>query len=132
MKIIKKEVDYTIRALIFIYEKGGKSSISEICRNMNAPKPFLRKILQILSKNGILKSTKGIGGGFEFNKPFGEITLADITYLFTEKIKKGSCPFKTPICSNSHKCKLKFKISEIEDKIYEQLSSVKISDLWRP
>lgn len=131
MKIIKKEVDYAVRALMFIYEKGGKTSIAEIGQNMNAPKPFLRKILQILSKNRILKSSKGVGGGFEFNKPFEEITLADITYIFTEKMKKGACPFKTPICSNSNKCKLKFKIAEVEEKIYRQLSSIKIYDFWR-
>ncbi|MCX7648898.1 MAG: Rrf2 family transcriptional regulator [Elusimicrobiales bacterium] len=131
MKIIKKEVDYAVKALIFIYENGGKSSITKIHSQLNAPYAFLKKILQILAKNNILKSIKGIGGGFEFKKPFKEITLADITYVFSEKIKKGTCPFKNPICSNSNKCKLKFKISEIEENIYKQLSSIKLIDLWR-
>lgn len=131
MRIIKKETDYAIRALIFINENGGKASISEICKNMKVPRPFLRKILQILSKNKILKSNKGIGGGFKFLKPFNEITLADITYIFNPKLNKGSCPFKNPICSNFNKCKLKLKISEVEEKIYQELSSVKISQLWR-
>lgn len=131
MRIIKKEVDYSIRALIFIYEKGGKVSINQIYKNINAPKAFLRKILQILSKKGILKSTKGIGGGFEFRKPFTEITLADITYIFIEKIRKGTCPFKNPICSNSQKCKLKNKIAEIEEDIYNKLSNIKIYEIWK-
>ena len=129
MRIIKKEVDYAIRSVIFIHKMGGFSKACEIYKEINAPKSFLRKILQTLAKNNILKSIKGRNGGFKLEKNIKEINLSDITYLFTEKPKRGMCPFKTPICLNSSRCKLKFRIGEIEEKIQKELSKIRLYEL---
>jgi len=131
MRIIKKETDYAIRAIYFINSKGGKASSFEIYNEMDLPRPFLRKILQTLSKNGILKSYKGKGGGFELKIPFKDITLYMIEEIFTPKMRRGDCPFKNKICSNFSKCHLKVKIYEIENKFIEELSKIKLIDLWR-
>ena len=131
MRIIKKETDYAIRALYFINSKGGMASSSDIYNEIDLPRPFIRKILQMLTKSGILKSYKGKGGGFELKIPFKDITLYMIEEIFAPKMRRGECPFKSRICSNFSRCYLKLKIYEIEKRFIEDLSKIKLIDLWR-
>ena len=67
MKLITRDTDYAVRALCFIGQRQKRLiSASELVANLKIPRPFLRKILQTLNREGILNSYKGKGGGFEF------------------------------------------------------------------
>lgn len=131
MRIIKKETDYAIRALYFIHSRGGMASSADIYSEMNMPRPFIRKILQMLAREEILISFKGRGGGFKLSIPFEKLDIATIDLIFSEPMKKGNCPFRNPLCSNYNRCKLKFKIYELENKFYDELKKIKLIDLWR-
>ncbi|MBU2258562.1 MAG: Rrf2 family transcriptional regulator, partial [Candidatus Omnitrophica bacterium] len=65
MKLITRDTDYALRALCFIAKNKDKvTPAPELVAKLKIPRPFLRKILQSLDKNGLLKSYKGKGGGF--------------------------------------------------------------------
>ena len=72
---------YGIRAVIFIASRPDKKSntgLKQIADELKIPQPYLAKILQILSKKKILRSTKGPHGGFYLQKPADELSLMDI------------------------------------------------------
>ncbi|MEK6867744.1 MAG: Rrf2 family transcriptional regulator, partial [Nanoarchaeota archaeon] len=59
MRLITRNTDYAMKALCFIAQNNKKKEtipVHELARNLNIPKPFLRKILQVLNKKGLLKS----------------------------------------------------------------------------
>ena len=59
MKLITRDTDYAVRALIFIIkQKKEVISVNKLINNLKLPRPFLRKILQVLNKKGILNSAK--------------------------------------------------------------------------
>ena len=65
--MFSKSTEYAIRAVFYIAKStqlGRKVGIKEIASNIQSPEPFLGKILQELSKGGIVKSVKGPNGGF--------------------------------------------------------------------
>ena len=65
--MISKSSKYAIRAALFLTlhdGNGKKTGASEMAEQMSVPGAFLSKILQTLSKNGIVSSKKGPGGGF--------------------------------------------------------------------
>ena len=65
MKLINRDTDYAVRALSYILRRKDKIvTAAELVRELDMPRPFLRKILQSLNKNGFLKSQRGKGGGF--------------------------------------------------------------------
>ncbi|MBM3255649.1 MAG: Rrf2 family transcriptional regulator, partial [Candidatus Omnitrophica bacterium] len=69
MKLITRDTDYALRALCFVARsKDGVVSVSELVDSLKIPKPFLRKSLQLLNKKGVLKSYKGLGGGFKLTR----------------------------------------------------------------
>ena len=70
MKLLTRNTDYGIRALCFIAKAKDKIvPVPELVKALRIPKPFLRKILQLLTKNGFVKSYKGMGGGFSLAIP---------------------------------------------------------------
>ncbi len=132
MKIIKKEVDYAIRALIYIHQKGGKASAKEIYSDIKAPKPFIRKILQALAKAGMLESEKGKGGGFSLKIRFENINLKMLSDIFSPPpMRRGECPFRNRLCNEFGRCKLKSKIYQIEQEVLDKMSQISLSELWR-
>lgn len=83
MKLITRDTDYAVRALCFIAENKGKIvSVSELVKVLKIPRPFLRKLLQILHRKRILKSFKGRGGGFQLAIPAERIYLVDLIKFF--------------------------------------------------
>lgn len=62
-----KTCEYALRAVFFIAQKsehGRKVGIREIAASIDSPEPFIAKILQDLSKRGLIQSAKGPTGGF--------------------------------------------------------------------
>lgn len=67
MKLVNRETHHAIRALVGMAESGlEKTTVVELAKRTDIPRPFLRKIVQTLNKEGILESSRGKGGGFRF------------------------------------------------------------------
>lgn len=132
MKLITRDTDYAMRALLFMArQKKKKTSVSELARALEIPRPFLRKILQVLNKKRILKSYKGQGGGFSLAAATDKIFLVDLIKIFQGQLKINECFLKKEICPEASVCALKKRIEDIERYIVSQLSSINIASLLK-
>jgi Rrf2 family protein len=95
------------------------------------PRPFLRKILQTLNKEGLLNSSKGKDGGFALAVSPGEITLTDVMKIFQGSIRLNECKFKKSDCPHINDCLLKKKIDEIEKEVIAKLKAITISSILK-
>lgn len=130
MKLLKKETDYAIRALIFIAKKTPAiTAVSDIDKQIGVSKPFLRKILQTLNKEGVLISQKGRGGGFVLARKPGKIFLKDIMKIFQGELNLNNCIFDKKLCQNHKTCILRNKISSIEKTLSVEIEKIKLIDL---
>lgn len=130
MKLITKDTDYAVRALIYL--RGNKArvvSVSELVDNLKIPRPFLRKIMQTLTNGGIVNSQKGKQGGFKLALTADKILLVELRKIFQGKFKLTDCFFKKDACRNFDKCLLKKKILSIEKYVAGRLSAIRIADL---
>ena len=132
MKLITRDTDYSIRALRYIANHGGRViSVTELVEQTKIPRPFLRKILQILNKKGVLRSSKGKGGGFVLAVAANKIFLADLIEIFQGPLKLNECIFKRRVCPNKTTCRLKKKMDAIERYVVSELKSVTIASLLK-
>lgn len=130
MKLINRDTDYAIRALIYIAKSGKERvSVSEIVRELNMPRPFLRKILQLLKKKGLLKSYDGRIGGFSLAVSIEGIFLTDLIEIFQGPLNLVDCLFKQNVCHDVATCALKKKVEHIEDMINTELKGVTVASL---
>ena len=132
MKLITRNTDYAVRALSCIAEqKEEMVSVSQMVKYLEMPRPFLRKILQILNKEGLLNSYKGKGGGFALALPPEKIFLIDVMKTFQGPIRLNECKFKKSDCPNIKNCLLKIKIGEIEKEVIKKLKLITIASIMK-
>jgi len=130
VKLITRNTDYAMRALCYIAKQKEKSvSVSEMVATLKIPRPFLRKILQTLSSEGLLHSTKGQGGGFALALPPGKVLLTDLIRIFQNTIQLNECVFKKKLCPNRGSCVLKKEIDSIERDVLRRLYKITIASL---
>ena len=72
--------DYAARALLSLALHGSErpTSVKEVAERTNLPQPYLEQILLAVKGAGLVRSKRGVGGGYVLARPATEITLADI------------------------------------------------------
>jgi Rrf2 family protein len=77
--VINNRTLYAIRALCELAESENFSSTAEsIAESQNISKKFLPQILSDLARIGIVKSTRGFGGGVSLTRPPKDIHLLEV------------------------------------------------------
>jgi Rrf2 family protein len=130
MKLLSRNTDYAVRALCYIAcQKEKTVSVTELVKALKIPRPFLRKILQVLNRKGVLESHKGVGGGFRLAKSSARISVLELMEAFQGRFRAESCFLKKEACPNKASCPLKKKISAIEDGVYKELKNITIGSI---
>ena len=131
--MFSKTCEYGIRAAIFIasesYQKN-RVGLRAIAEKIDSPEAFTAKILQILSKNNIIRSIKGVGGGFEIPKEkMSQIKLSQIvTALDGDRVFTG-CGLGLNQCSEDHPCPVHDKFKSIRNELAFMLENTNLEEL---
>jgi len=132
VKLITRNTDYAVRALCCIAEKKEEViSTDRFVKSLEMPRPFLRKILQTLTKEGLLNSSKGKDGGFSLAVSPEKITLIEVMKIFQGSIRLSEHKFKKSDCPHIKDCLLKKKIDEIEKEVIAKLKAITISSILK-
>lgn len=129
MKLLTRNTDYAVRALVAMAVRKSIVTVSELVIELKIPKPFLRRILQRLTKADMLVSLKGKRGGFMLKRSPVKIRLVDLMVVFQGQIHLNECLFKKNVCPDRKRCLLRSKISEIEKFALTKLRSITIAKL---
>ena len=132
MKLITRNTDYGIRALCFIAKNKDKVvSVPELVKALKIPRPFLRKILQSLTRSGFVRSYKGIGGGFVLAIRPDKLYIVEVAKVFQGSLNLNECFLNKKVCPNRKTCPLKKKIDKIEKNVISELWSITIGQLLK-
>jgi len=132
MKLITRDTDYAIRALGCIAgHKGAIVTVSVLAARLGLPGAYLRKILQILNREGILSSSKGRGGGFSLVIKPENITIFRIVEIFQGPFTLSEHRFRGSKCPEIKICSLRKKLDALETHTVKELKSITISEMIR-
>ena len=131
--MFSKTCEYGIRAAIFIASESYQNNrvgLRAIAEKIDSPEAFTAKILQILSKNNIIRSIKGVGGGFEIPKEkMSQIKLSQIvTALDGDRVFTG-CGLGLNQCSEDHPCPVPDKFKSIRNELAFMLENTNLEEL---
>jgi len=128
--MFSKTCEYAIRAMIFIAKRskdGEKAGIKEISKEIDSPESFIAKILQDLSRKGLVLSTKGPNGGFFLDEKLLQGSLASIVKSVDgEKIFSG-CGLGLKQCSEAKPCPIHYQFKIIREEMRDMLERAKLS-----
>jgi len=124
---------YGIRAVIYLAvnkKENERIGIKLIAKELDLPTPFLGKILQNLTKNKLLVSSKGPHGGFSLAKDANKISLLDIVQIIDGLDFFHTCLIGVKVCEDDPKkmavCPFHNKLDTLRDQMYEQFKKLTV------
>jgi len=130
---ITQEADYGLRVVLYLskLEYGAKVDAATIAEHEDLPLRFLLKLLRKLISPGIIKSYRGVNGGYSLNKIPEEITLKDVIEAIDGPICLNRCIFDPAYCNakKDGRCEVHRALSEIQQSLVLHLSNVNFKEL---
>lgn len=109
--------------------ENTKFSPLKIAKNIDVPSPFLAKILQQLSKNAIISSTKGRNGGFYLTEENREATLIRIVEVIDGIENITACLIGLPNCSTSKPCPIHHIVAPLRNELLNELRTKSLNEI---
>ena len=113
-------------------------TIEEIARRSETPKRFLEQILNDLKSAGLVKSKRGVAGGYRLAKRPEDITLAQVVRHLGGALAPVSCVsenfYEKCSCPDEAKCAIRSVMKEVRDavaQIAERVTLAEMCDRWR-
>ena len=130
--MFSRACEYAIRAVLYISIKsinGSRLGIEEIAREIDAPAPFTAKILQPLSREGIISSIKGPNGGFYIDPKAKPILLNRIVQIIDGNDVLNECTLGLKECTDKYPCPIHNDMKEYKNKLRIVLKEKNIQQL---
>jgi Rrf2 family protein len=129
--MFSKACEYAMRGMIYIAQKsrkGERLGIKEIANAIDSPEPFMAKILQDLTRKGLLQSIKGPHGGFYMDAANLKTTLAEVVSAIDgDQLFKG-CGLGLKACNAKRPCPLHDDFKVIRARIHSILESTRVGE----
>ena len=131
---LTKKADYGLMALKFLAERPERASQSakDISDAYGVPPQLLAKILQRLTKVGLLRSHAGINGGYSLTRPASEISAFEVIHAIDGPLFITSCDTGLRQCDLHSSCTIKEPLRKVNDSITDLLKALSIADLCEP
>jgi Rrf2 family protein len=128
---LTKKADYGLIALkhLAVNSEGVSSSAKAIAECYGIPLPLLAKVLQKLTKIGLLQSLPGTNGGYKLARSANQITALDVIRAIDGPIILTACFTSHGECDQSEKCTVREPLRKVHEGILQLLNTITISDM---
>lgn len=108
---VSSKGDYACRALLSLalhQSNPGPTSVRDIAERTGIPQPYLEQILLALKGAGLVRSKRGVGGGYVLARPASEIRISEILSAVDGPISLGDFgePHQDGACDHEGQCVL--------------------------
>lgn len=130
---ITREGDYGIRSILYLSRHPLKkiSFVNEISEEYRIPRSFLAKILQKLVKARLVRSYRGVKGGFSLAKQARDISMLDVIEAVEGKMCLNICLTDKKKCSFSKHCPVSPVWATMQTRFTDMLKKINFEDLAR-
>jgi len=126
--------DYASRALLSLALRDDLDlpvSVRDLAQRTGLPQPYLEQILLSLKGVGLVRSKRGVGGGYVLARDAATITLAEIVAAVDGPIVAGDFgePHRDGACDHEGQCVLLGVWAEVGNHMRDHLASFTLEDM---
>jgi Rrf2 family iron-sulfur cluster assembly transcriptional regulator len=112
-------------------DEAGPTSVRDIAERTGLPQPYLEQILLALKGAGLVRSKRGVGGGYVLARPPEEITLGQIVAAVDGPIAVGDFgePHQNGACDHEGQCVLLSVWNDVGEHMRQHLDSFTLADV---
>lgn len=128
---ITRQTEYAIRGLQDLTRRSGDAPVQLkiIAGSCEVSEAFLAKIFQMLAQAGIVKSHRGVKGGFSLGRPAAEITLREVVEVCEGGIVLNHCLRKVHPCERKDECEVAPVWQKAQDALTGALDGTSLADI---
>ena len=121
---------FAVTAMLDIAMHGGKRpvTLAGISQRQSISLSYLEQLFGKLRRHTLVESVRGPGGGYTLARDLAKVSVADIITAVDEPLDATQCGGKEN-CQDDRRCMTHELWATLNDKMYEYLDSVKLSDL---
>ncbi len=129
--MISQTTEYALRAVVWLAANPEKPlTAQQIAEATRVPAGYLAKVLQNLSRAGLLHSQRGLGGGFVLAKSPDTLTVWEVVQAVDPIKRIHECPLGFE--AHAELCPLHKRLDAAVAKLESDFTSCRISDLIDP
>jgi Rrf2 family protein len=128
---LTRAADYAIRVMVYLagLPSGTRTPRSDLAAAADCPEQFLSKVLQYLTRAGLVTSHRGNTGGFELPEAHRQASVFEIVEAVEGPIHLNVCMGGDNACSRQRWCPVHPVWQEAQSKMLDVLRSAHISEL---
>ncbi len=129
---LSRTVAYAVRATLQLAKSDSSTPVpcSQLAAEGKMPERFLLQILRNLVTHGILRSTRGVDGGYSLVRPPQEVSLLEVIEAIEGPLNTGE-PMSEGMSQQSQ-FRLQEALQQVTDNSRRQLEAIKLSQLLEP
>jgi Rrf2 family iron-sulfur cluster assembly transcriptional regulator len=121
---------YAVTAMLDLafHSRTGPVTLSQISERQGISLSYLEQLFTRMRKNGLVRSTRGPGGGYSLERPPAELAVAQIISAVDEVVDTTRCSGSNN-CQDGDRCLTHKLWDELSRQIYGFLSDITLQDL---
>lgn len=130
---LSRTVSYAVRAALQLAQTESSAPVpcSKLASEGEMPERFLLQILRVLVTHGILKSTRGVEGGYSLSRPPEDISLLEVIEAIDGPLETAGEPSPADSAHDVQQ-RLQTALRQVTDTSRRQLEAIKLSQLLPP
>jgi FeS assembly SUF system regulator len=130
---MSKLTDYGTVVMSYLARRpNALHSAVEIANHTHLALPTVSKVLKLLTREGLLVSSRGARGGYGLSRPAERISMAEIIGAMEGPIALTECSDETGRCVQEALCSIGGHWQRINQAMQETLESIKLADMIEP
>jgi Rrf2 family protein len=127
--IISLTAEYALRAIVHLAtDENASQTVGQIAQGTRVPPGYLSKVLQNLSRVGLITSQRGLGGGFRLAKSPQELSILEVVQSVDPIERIHTCPLGLE-AHGTNLCPLHRRLDNALALIEEQFRATTIAEL---
>jgi len=128
---ISRASDYALRAMVYLsrQENNRLATIGEIAHAQQIPQAFLAKLMSVLIKAKVIKSSQGPKGGYRLARPPSEINFLEVIQAIDGPISLVMCQDGETCCEIEEFCTMNEVFAMAQKQLTDFFSNATFADL---
>lgn len=121
---------YAVTAVLDLafHEENGPVSLAAISERQHISLSYLEQLFARLRRNGVVKSTRGPGGGYTLNHDASDISVSDVILAVDESCQVAGCD-DSDSCSGDYQCLTHDLWNELSEEIRSFLDGISLAEM---
>lgn len=131
---ITQTADYAVRTVVYLalHRNAGPVAAANIAREMTIPVDYISKVVQALSRAGLVESVPGRNGGARLARDPAELSMLEIVEAADGPVALNRCVTRPGACPRDSYCIVHDFWKSTQKGLVSVLSGTKISDICWP